>query len=90
MFDWLQYFADWLIYSVFGVSAQSHWGQALNFFVFDTLKIFLLLFFITTIMGIVNSYFPVEKVRNFLFDVGTDPKQGMPSTSSLVNPLETK
>ncbi len=66
MFDWLQYFADWLIYSVAGMSAQSHWGQALNFFVFDTLKIFLLLFFITTIMGIVNSYFPVEKVRNFL------------------------
>jgi uncharacterized protein len=49
-----------------GMSAQSHWGQALNFFVFDTLKIFLLLFFITTIMGVVNSYFPVEKVRNFL------------------------
>jgi hypothetical protein len=24
------------------------------------------------------------------FDVGTDPAQGMPSTSSLVNPLETK
>jgi len=66
MFDWLQYFADWLIYSVVGMSADSHWGQALNFFVFDTLKIFLLLFFITTIMGIVNSYFPVEKVRNFL------------------------
>lgn len=66
MFDWLQFFADWLIYSVAGMSAQSHWGQALNFFVFDTLKIFLLLFFITTIMGIVNSYFPVEKVRNFL------------------------
>ncbi len=66
MFDWLQYFADWLIYSVVGMSAESHWGQALNFFVFDTLKIFLLLFFITTIMGIVNSYFPVEKVRNFL------------------------
>ena len=66
MFDWLQYFADWLIYSVVGMSAESHWGQALNFFVFDTLKLFLLLFFITTIMGIVNSYFPVEKVRNFL------------------------
>jgi uncharacterized protein len=66
MFDWLQYVADWLIYSVLGMSAQSHWGQALNFFVFDTLKIFLLLFFITTIMGMVNSYFPVEIVRNFL------------------------
>lgn len=66
MFNWLQYFADWLIYSLFGVSAQSHLGEALNFFVFDTLKLFLLLFVITIIMGIVNSYFPVDKVRNFL------------------------
>lgn len=66
MFNWLQYFADWLIYSVLGISAQSHLGEALNFFVFDTLKIFVLLFVITTIMGVVNSYFPVEKVRNFL------------------------
>lgn len=66
MFNWLQYLADWIIYSVFGISAQSHLGEALNFFVFDTLKIFVLLFVITTIMGIVNSYFPVEKVRNFL------------------------
>jgi uncharacterized protein len=66
MFNWLQYFADWLIYSVFNVSAQSHLGEALNFFVFDTLKLFLLLFVITIVMGIVNSYFPVDKVRNFL------------------------
>jgi uncharacterized membrane protein YraQ (UPF0718 family) len=66
MFDWLQSFADWLIYSVSGISAKTHLGEALNFFVFDTLKIFLLLFFITIIMGIVNSYFPVDKVRNFL------------------------
>jgi uncharacterized membrane protein YraQ (UPF0718 family) len=66
MFDWLQIFADWLIYSVFGLSAKTHLGQALNFFVFDTLKIFILLFLITTIMGIINSYFPVDKIRNFL------------------------
>ena len=66
MFNWLQYFADWLVYSVFGISSQIHLGEALNFFVFDTLKIFVLLFLITTIMGIVNSYFPVDKVRNFL------------------------
>lgn len=66
MFDWLQSFADWLIYSFFGLSSTDHWGQALNFFVFDTLKIFLLLFFITIIMGIINSYFPVDRVRNFL------------------------
>ncbi len=66
MFNWLQYFADWLIYSIIGLSSQNHWGQALNFFVFDTIKIAILLFVITVIMGIVNSYFPVDKVRNFL------------------------
>jgi len=66
MFNWLQYFADWLIYTVFNISSQSHLGEALNFFVFDTLKIFVLLFVITTVMGIVNSYFPVDKVRNYL------------------------
>ena len=46
MFNWLQYFADWLIYAVFGISASTHLGEALNFFVFDTLKIFILLFVI--------------------------------------------
>ncbi len=66
MFDWLQGFADWLIYSVFSIEQHTKLGDALNFFVFDTLKIALLLFVITTIMGVVNSYFPVEKVRNFL------------------------
>jgi uncharacterized membrane protein YraQ (UPF0718 family) len=66
MFDWLQHFADWLIYSVFSIQQHTKFGDALNFFVFDTLKIALLLFVITTVMGIVNSYFPVDKVRNFL------------------------
>jgi uncharacterized membrane protein YraQ (UPF0718 family) len=66
MFNWLQNFADWLIYSVFVISPETHLGEALNFFVNDTLKIFLLLFVITIVMGIVNSYFPVDKVRNFL------------------------
>lgn len=66
MFDWLQSFADWLIYTVFGISAESHLGEALNFFVLDTIKIFILLTFITFLMGIINSYFPIEKVRDFL------------------------
>jgi uncharacterized protein len=66
MFDWIQQLADWLIYGVFGVGAETHLGAALNFFVYDTLKILLLLFLITFLMGIVNAYFPVERLRNFL------------------------
>lgn len=66
MFDWLQHFADWLIYSVFNIGAETHLGSALNFFVFDTLKILILLFFIVFIMGIVNTYFPIERLKNYL------------------------
>lgn len=66
MFDWIQNFADWLIYGVFGIAAGSHLGAALNFFIYDTLKILLLLFLIVFLMGIVNAYFPVERLRNFL------------------------
>ena len=66
MFDWVQSLADWLIYSVFQIAQGSKLGDALNFFVYDTLKILILLFLITSVMGVVNSYFPVDKVRNFL------------------------
>ena len=66
MFDWLQNFADWLIYSVFEIGAETKLGTALNFFVYDTLKILILLFFIVFLMGIVNAYFPIEKLKNYL------------------------
>lgn len=62
----IQQFADWLVYDVFGLDAASHLGGALNFFFYDTIKILLLLFLISTLMGIVNAYFPIERLRNFL------------------------
>jgi uncharacterized membrane protein YraQ (UPF0718 family) len=66
MFDFLQQFADWFIYTLLGISAKSHLGESLNFFVFDTIKIFILLFLVTIFMGVINAYFPVDKIRNFL------------------------
>jgi uncharacterized membrane protein YraQ (UPF0718 family) len=66
MFDWIQHLADWLIYVAFGIGSDTHLGIALNFFVYDTLKILILLFLIVFLMGIVNAYFPIEKLRDFL------------------------
>ena len=62
----IQQFADWLIYDICGIDATTHLGEALNFFVYDTLKIIILLFVISIVMGIINAYFPVERLRNFL------------------------
>lgn len=62
----IQTLADWLIYDVLGLDAASGLGTALNFFVYDSLKILLLLFLISALMGVVNAYFPIERLRNYL------------------------
>ncbi|MFN2372828.1 MAG: permease, partial [Cyclonatronaceae bacterium] len=66
MFEWTQLFADWLIYGLIGLEEGTSLGNALNFFVYDVIKIMILLFLISMLMGIVNAWFPVERVRDFI------------------------
>tara|TARA_R110002126_G_C10489807_1_gene503464 strand:+ start:12433 stop:13410 length:978 start_codon:yes stop_codon:yes gene_type:complete len=66
MFDWIQNIADWFVYSVLHLTRDQHLAQALNFFIYDTIKILILLFVVIFFMGIVNSYFPIDKVKNYL------------------------
>lgn len=62
----IQNFADWLVFSIIGLDNETAFGSAVNFFVYDSIKISLLLFLISALMGIVNAYFPVERLRNYL------------------------
>lgn len=62
----IQQFADWLVYSLIGLDGTTALGGAVNFFVYDSIKILILLFLISSIMGIVNAYFPIERLRKYL------------------------
>ena len=62
----IQLFADWLVYGILGLDAGTSLGVAVNFFVYDTVKIILLLFSISFVMGIINAYFPIERLRRYL------------------------
>ena len=62
----IQQFADWLVYGIFGIDAATPLGIAVNFFFYDTIKIVLLLFTISLVMGIINAYFPIERLRQYL------------------------
>lgn len=62
----IQNFADWLVFSIIGLDNETAFGSAVNFFVYDSIKILLLLFLISALMGIVNAYFPIERLRNYL------------------------
>lgn len=66
MFDWLKNLSDSLVFDIIGLSAGSHIGEAVNFFIYDTIKIFILLLSIIYIVTLLRSYFPVEKARAYI------------------------
>lgn len=66
LYSWLQPLVDLLTYELFGLKTDSHFGASVNFFIYDTIKILILLFLISSLMGLVNAYFPVERLKVFL------------------------
>ncbi len=62
----LKDFADYVIFDLLTLRPGNHLGQALNFFLYDTIKIFLLLSVIIFIVAVIRSYFPPEKTRRIL------------------------
>lgn len=59
-------FADWLTFNIFGLQANTRLAQAVNFFVYDTCKIFLLLVVIIFGVAVIRSFFPPERSRKLL------------------------
>lgn len=62
----VQLFADWLTYFVFGISQETFLASAVNFFIFDTIKILLLLGVIIFTVSIIRSFLPPERIRKIL------------------------
>jgi uncharacterized membrane protein YraQ (UPF0718 family) len=62
----LKSFADYLVFSVIGLVPGSRSGEALNFFIYDTLKIFLLLTTIIYVVAIIRTSFPPERTKRIL------------------------
>jgi len=66
LYIYLKPLTNYLVFDVCTLKAETHLGEAINFFIYDTIKILILLFLISTLMGIVNTYFPVERLRVYL------------------------
>lgn len=62
----VQLFADWVSYVVFSLAKNSVLGGAVNFFVYDSIKIFLLLSVIIFVVSVIRSYLPPEKTKKWL------------------------
>jgi uncharacterized protein len=62
----IQLLADWLTYTVFFITPKTLLAGAVNFFIFNTIKIFILLAVIIFAVSIIRSYLPPEKIRAIL------------------------
>ena len=62
----LKFFAEYVTYSLIGLIQGAHLADAIEFFIYDTIKIFLLLSIIIFAVSIIRSYFPPEKTKKIL------------------------
>ena len=62
----LQAFADYVSYTLFGLLPNSHLGAAVDFFIYDTIKIFLMLALIIFLVSLIRSFFPPERTKKIL------------------------
>lgn len=62
----LQEFADWATYSVLGLAKNSQMGAAANFFIYDSIKVTLLLAVIVFIVGMIRTFVTPQRVKKWL------------------------
>lgn len=65
IYQWLNPLSHWLVNQL-PVDPASHLYDALQFFLYDTPKVLLLLTGVVMVMGMVNSYFTAERTRALL------------------------
>ncbi|ARU31128.1 hypothetical protein CAP31_05160 [Sulfuriferula sp. AH1] len=65
LYSQLQNLADYGM-SLTGIAADTHLGQALNFFVFETPKVLMLLALIVFAMGVIQTFVAPERTRQLL------------------------
>ena len=66
IFGPIQLFADLVTHGWLGIGKETYLGSAVNFFIYDVIKIGLLLVVINYVMAITRYYFPMEKARDIL------------------------
>lgn len=66
LYLYLQPLVNLFTYDLLALNPDSHLGTSINFFFYDTIKILILLFLISSLMGVVNAYFPIDRLRSYL------------------------
>jgi uncharacterized membrane protein YraQ (UPF0718 family) len=66
MWTWAELIADFFVIRLAGLTADRGFGSALHFFIYDLLKITVLILAVSFIMRLVRQALPLEKLRGWL------------------------
>lgn len=64
--DWLSSLIKYLVENIFGLNVQDRLGGSVHFFIYDVIKIFILLSVLIFIISYIQSYFPPERTKKIL------------------------
>lgn len=81
--------ANWLTYDVFKIAPKTMLADAVVFFVYDTIKIFILLAVIIFIVSFIRSYLPAKRIRAILSGKGTFTGNIISSLFGIITPFCT-
>jgi len=62
----LEDFAAWVVYGILGMGKSDALAESLNYFIYDTLKVFILLAAMVFLVSVVRTFITPEKVRKWL------------------------
>jgi len=64
--EWLNNLVSWLVTNVFRLDVKSNVGGSIQFFIYDVVKIFVLLSILIFVISYIQSFFPPERSRKIL------------------------
>ncbi len=66
----LQLIIDWLTYVVLKLNPESKIGSTINYFIYDSIKIILLLFVMISVIGFFRSFVSERKIKEWIIKTG--------------------
>jgi len=66
MFNWLDNLVNLLVTKIFNLELESALGSSVHFFIYDVIKIIILLSFMIFLISYLRSYFPPERAKKII------------------------
>ncbi|XOF33674.1 MAG: permease [Candidatus Electrothrix sp. YB6] len=80
-------FSRFFAYRILGLTEGSHLGKAVQFFVYDTPKVLLLLTLVVFLIGMIRSFFTRERTRKYLAGRGQAAGHVLAALLGIVTPF---